>query len=83
MASILESDERLHGGSFDMVSLEKVLERESALVCLCRIRLLVLARVCAGRGRGASLGSESCCKLWPRGDRKQENGILLDFNLQR
>lgn len=57
MASTLASEDRLHGASLEMLSLEMVLERESALPCRWFSRLLVLARVLAGRGRGASVGS--------------------------
>lgn len=44
IASTVGSDTLGQGGNFDMLSLEYVLDRDSALPCRRSIRLLVLAR---------------------------------------
>ena len=58
-ASIRGSDTPLHGGSFETLSLEPLLERESELACLRRIRADLLFGGAAGLGRGLSCARPS------------------------
>ena len=78
MASILGSDTRLHGGSFETLSLEVLLDLESWLACLRSMRADFDFGGACGRGRGASFPfSSSVCRPFAPAALKQLSRILL------